>query len=280
MTASWRRGRRTQCRPEMGLVGSTPSHPIGGTDRGDEGDTLIEILFSLLILSVATVALLIAFATSISASATHRTAATFDTAIRSASQQAVAQLQQQTSPLYKSCGTLAYYTTPQAQGGGAPTFSLTGYTAAITGVQYWSGSSFSSNGTCVPELAGVDHHHDHRHDDPPDLHHDFIIQDPFAPPVPPTGPAYQLVFAVQPAGALVSQPFATQPVIRVEDQNGHLVTTDLSPVTLSIIPGTGTNGASLSQYCVGTEVSGVISFNNCSIDTAGLTYQPRRPRPA
>jgi hypothetical protein len=243
-------------------------------ERGDAGDTLLEVLFALVILSIATVALLVAFATSISASATHRGAASFDTAIRDASQLAIAQIQQQTSPLYESCPPSASWYEPG--GGGAPSFASlpTGFHAQVTGMQWWNGSSFTSSpSSCVTnspqwitititELSNGQTYTDN-----------FIVEDPNAPPVPAVGPAYQLVFAVEPAGAIAGQPFTTQPVIRVEDAAGNLVTSDLSPVTLSITPGTGTTGANLSQYCVGTEVAGVVSFNNCNIGTAGLAYQ-------
>ena len=117
------------------------------TDANERGDTLLEVLFALVILSIATVALLIAFATSISASATHRSAATLDTVIRSASQQAISQFQQQTSPLYKSCATLSDYTTAQPTGN-APVFTLpTGYTAYVSAVQWWNGTTFVPSGS-------------------------------------------------------------------------------------------------------------------------------------
>jgi hypothetical protein len=247
---------------------------VTARDRGDAGDTLLEILFALVILSIATVALLVAFATSISASATHRGAASFDTAIRDASQIAIAQIQQQTNPLYESCPSTASWYEPG--GGGAPSFASmpTGFTAAVTGMQWWNGSTFtSSSSSCVADspqwitVTITDTATGQTYTD------NFIIEDPNAPPVPPVGPAYQLVFAVQPAGAIAGQPFTTQPVIRVEDQAGNLVTSDLSPVVLSITPGTGTIGANLSQSCTGTEIAGVVSFSNCSIDTAGLAYQ-------
>ena len=51
------------------------------------------------------------------------------------------------------------------------------------------------------------------------------------------------------------------------------MTTDLSPVTLTITPETGTSGANLSSYCSGVENSGVVTFSGCTIDTAGLDYQ-------
>ncbi|HUD69351.1 MAG TPA: hypothetical protein VMQ40_03835, partial [Acidimicrobiales bacterium] len=252
-----------------------PQRITSRSEHREDGDTLLEVLFALLILSIATVALLIAFATSISASATHRSAASIDTVIRTASQQAIAQIQQQTNPTYESCGSLAYYDTLQTSGGGAPVFTLpTGYTAYVSQVQYWTGSTFTSSNLTPPCVANN-----------PEwititvtasgqsYQNNFIVDDPFAPPVPVVGPADKLVFAVSPAGAIAGQPFTTQPIIRVEDASGNLVTTDLSPVTLSIISGTGTSGANLSQYCVGTEVSGVVSFANCSIDTAGLAYQ-------
>ena len=242
----------------------------GHSGRSEAGDTLIEILFAIVILGIASVALLVAFAASISASAVHRSIATFDTVIRSASQQAISQIQQQPDPLYESCAPLAYYQT----GPGAVVFNLpTGYTAQVTSVQYWTGSVFSPNvSQCVPNspqwitititnASGQSYTNN------------FIVDNPYAPPVPVGGPAYQLVFVEQPSGADAGVVFGNQPAVAVEDSSGHVVTTDLSPVTLTITTGTGTSGATLSQYCTGVENSGVIPFSGCSINLAGLNYQ-------
>jgi type II secretory pathway pseudopilin PulG len=237
--------------------------------RDDAGDTLLEILFAVVILGIASVALLAAFAASISASATHRSIASFDTVIRSASQQAISQIQQQTNPLYESCAPLSYYQT----GPGAVSFSLGAYSAQVTGIQYWSGNGFTTSQVqCVansPQWITI------TITSPTGQHYtnNFVVDDPYAPPVPVGGPAYQLKFVEQPSGANAGVVFGTEPVVAVEDQNGNVVTSDLSPVTLTITTGTGTSGASLSQYCTGVENSGVVSFNGCSINLAGLNYQ-------
>jgi type II secretory pathway pseudopilin PulG len=239
-------------------------------NRSEAGDTLIEILIAMLILGVATLSLLAAFATSISASATHRSIATFDTVIRSAAQQAISQIQQQPDPLYVSCASASYYQT----GSGAVQFTLpTGFAAQVTSVQYWNGSSFTtSQSQCTadsPEWITISVSNSAGQS----YTNNFIVDDPYAPPIPANGNAYQLVFLQEPAGATTANNFTTQPVVAVEDDTGHVVTTDLSSVTLTITPNTGTSGANLSQYCTGVETSGVITFSDCSIDTAGLDYQ-------
>ena len=63
--------------------------------RYDErGDTLIEVLLAIVILGIAGVALLTAFATAITASSEHRHLATLDSSVRGASDQVIAQVQQ------------------------------------------------------------------------------------------------------------------------------------------------------------------------------------------
>jgi hypothetical protein len=243
----------------------------GRRGHGEDGDTLIEILFAMTILGIASVALLIAFAASISASAVHRSLASLDTVIRSASQEAISQIQQRVNPLYESCAPVGYY----QSGPGAVTFgSFSGYQLSVLSVQYWTGSTFSPNVTqCVANspqyvtiqvlVQGTGQRYDNS----------FIVDNPYAPPVPVGGPAYQLVFVEQPSGADAGVAFSSQPTVAVEDASGHVVTTDLSPVTLTITTGTGTSGAALSQYCTGVEFSGVVTFAGCSINLAGLNYQ-------
>ena len=114
-----------------------------GNPLGNErGDTLIEILMSLTVLSLVGVTMLTAFSTSISASAEHRSLASIDTVMRSAAETVTSQLQQRPSPLYVSCALPGDYNN-------ALTWSLpTGYSASITSVAYWNGKNFIS--TCVP----------------------------------------------------------------------------------------------------------------------------------
>ena len=76
-------------------------HAIGRRERvqhepgsDERGDTLIEVLLALVILGIAGVALLTAFATAITASSEHRHLATLDASVRAASDQVIAQVQQ------------------------------------------------------------------------------------------------------------------------------------------------------------------------------------------
>ena len=83
------------------------------------------------------------------------------------------------------------------------------------------------------------------------------------------GEPTQVAFTTQPEGADGGDPFATQPVVSVEDAGGNVVTSDTSAVALAI---TTPGGATLS--CTAnptTAVAGVATFAGCSIDVAG-TY--------
>lgn len=153
---------------------------LDGDGRSDEaGDTLVEVLLALIVLSLCGVALITAFGTAISSSATYRRLASVDTVMRSAEEAGVARIQQQTNPLYIPCGTDAQYTSEFAA---LPAVSSTspgygnpdavssqlaapvGFTVAFTldssghNVQYWN-SATSQFGACVsktsPELITI-----------------------------------------------------------------------------------------------------------------------------
>ena len=129
-------------------------------DRYDErGDTLIEVLMTLIVLSIAVLALLISFATGISASVDHRNLAKNDVVLRQVEEQAFYQIQQQPSPqpLYTSCATVL---------GGAYsgiTYSSlpSGYSVTMNPILYWDptapgGPAF--DGTCAvdsPQLISL-----------------------------------------------------------------------------------------------------------------------------
>ena len=120
---------------------------------GQNGDTLIEILMTLIVLSIAVVAIIIAFSTSISASADHRYLAVNDVVLRQASEAAFYQIQQQPTPLYKSCAQASDYS--------AITYGVpSGYTVAMNPVQYWdtNASPATFDGSCAvdsPQLISL-----------------------------------------------------------------------------------------------------------------------------
>ena len=100
-------------------------------DPNDRGETLIELLVTVVIMGVAVVALVGGIATSIRMSDIHRKEATAGTAVRDyaeAIENAVA------GGAYVSCAAKTSYVT-----GYTPP---SGYTASITGVAYWSGTAW------------------------------------------------------------------------------------------------------------------------------------------
>jgi hypothetical protein len=115
---------------------------LNGATRDERGDTLVELLMTLVVLGLAGVALVAAFGTSILASGEHRQLANVDAVMRSYAESATAQLQQQPNPLYQSCADSTYYNSHL----NLPPISS--YAETITSVKYWNGAVFSS--TCVP----------------------------------------------------------------------------------------------------------------------------------
>jgi len=220
--------------------------------RTESGETLLEILLALIILSLASVALITAFGTSVKASAEHRRLANFNTVLASSISTTTTTVQQESAGVFSSCQPLSSYPS-SAQITAA--LGLPGFTAAIAAsgsqpaVEYSSGGAYSTN--CTSEDVGN-----------PQLinvvvtntatgitqGNTVVVDNPTV-----NGPsgvvgatANELVFITQPEGATVGNNFATQPQLEVED-DGVLVTSDLSPITLTIA--TGPAGSSLSNSC-------------------------------
>jgi hypothetical protein len=89
------------------------------------------------------------------------------------------------------------------------------------------------------------------------------------------GTATGLVFTTQPGGgATGGTAFPTQPIVTAVDAGGNTATGSSSTVSLAIVSGTGTSGASLDN-CNGSRRNGVTTFDSCEIDLAGTGYQLR-----
>ena len=78
-----------------------------------------------------------------------------------------------------------------------------------------------------------------------------------------TGPANQLAFTTEPAGATGGTAFTTQPVVTVEDAGGNTVTDDATVPTLTLTTGPGTLSG-----CSPSTAAGVTTYTGCTIDTA------------
>jgi type II secretory pathway pseudopilin PulG len=128
-----------------------------GHHRSEAGDTLVEVLLAVVVLGLASVALMIAFGTSISASSEHRNLSTANTILTSASQQAISLIQQQKS-VFETCYTTETATVSAYQGNAAiamtvPAPYTTSYSVAYTEVEYWNGTTFnpvSASGPATP----------------------------------------------------------------------------------------------------------------------------------
>jgi len=141
-------------RPARTTKFSQSSREANGNEAGD---TLIEILLTLVIMSITVVSLIAAFSSSIAASSEYRGLSVSDTLVRTVTEEVTAQFQQQLSA-YISCpnATPANYLSelssvtipaPYSQPIGA-------YSWTITSVTYWNGSSFGASctkGSTVPE---------------------------------------------------------------------------------------------------------------------------------
>jgi hypothetical protein len=91
------------------------------------------------------------------------------------------------------------------------------------------------------------------------------------------GPASQLIFTTQPAGATENVDFTTQPVLAITDAGGNPRTTGTgsgSNVELSIESGTGISSAVVAcDDNTLNAAAGVASFTGCAIDEAGTGYR-------
>lgn len=271
-------------RPSRGAVNSAATPRGGERSRYSEaGDTLIEVLLALIVLSLASVAVIAAFSTTISASSEHRSLATFNTMIRSATEQAISQVQGTSAVPFNNCAPLAYYQAGIGTVNFAPPPSGTDYTAAITGVSYWNGPAGFVSGNAAYLLCLSTYPNSPQEitltitdpDNNTSYSNSFVVDDSVAvPPVPVCSSgavADLLVFNTEPAGANAGSAFTVQPEIWVKNTAGNcVVTSDLSPVTMTITAGTGTSGAVLSN-CSVPPGSGDLNYQNCSINLAGNT---------
>ena len=232
------------------------------------GDTLVEVLLALIVLGMASVALLIAFSTSIAASAEHRKLATYDTVLATASQEAIAAIDSQ-STLFQNACTTPISSYPDY---GSAGFSLPAPYAGVYNVQYvttnpvqyWNGTAFQPT-TCYnnePQLITIGI-------TGTNYTNSFVVNYPVGSSgISGSATAQRLVFLNTVVGSYAGSPFSTQPIVEIETNAPNSpVSTDLSPVILSITSG----GATLSG-CTGNEILGVVTFSGCTIDPGG-SYQ-------
>ena len=247
--------------------------------RSEAGDTLVEVLMALVVVGIAATAILLAFATSISGSGTHRNAATLDTMLRTAAAEVTSAIQQQSSSEFANCsGANTVNTTPGSIPLPNNPLPAPQYTATITAVQYWNPSTYSftapqAPATSCPVGASAT--------GPQQLTVTVsyngasqsittVVQDPIAPS---SGAACQfaaskLVWVQQPDSGYAGSSLFPAPTLVLEDSTGCVVQNDASQVTLAVA--SGPSGGTLNN-CVPNLGYGETTFQNCSLSTIG-TY--------
>jgi trimeric autotransporter adhesin len=240
--------------------------------RSESGDTLVEVLLAVIVLGMASVALLIAFGTSISASADHRQLSASGVVLDSVSQQVISEIQANPSlfdcpEVYQNYVNDVTFTAPS---------NYTVSFAASNPIEYWNTATESFGTTCE---AGEPQQITITITDLTDhltFSNSFVVDSPLDdnPTGSGSGGSYgaaaQLVFTTQPVGGSTGEQLQTQPVVTVEDSSGNTVANDLSPVLLTLSgPGVVANPNAALTGCAGTETEGVVTFTGCTVNIAG-----------
>jgi hypothetical protein len=276
-------------RPRQLTRRSSGRTTVSTHERGEKGDTLIEVLLAVVVLGLASVALIIAFGTSISASADHRNLTTVRTLLASASQQAIGEMQQTAQQaLFASCnagpGTVG---SPYTTGATAVSFSVppsysslysvqfVAASGSLNPVEWWNATSASFQPTCPagylngPQLFTISVTQTATGDT---YYNSFTVtlpQDSTKSLVAGTGcQATNLQFVTQPGPSPTpaNTPLG-QFTVAVNCANGAPLANDDSQVVLTLSGGTG---AALSCN-PSSEINGYVYFTGCAVNTAG-TY--------
>ncbi len=232
----------------------------------EQGDTLVEVLIALVILGIASVALLAGFATSIGASAEHRNLASLDSSTRLAANTAIADIQQQAQAT-EGQPVNAFACNTQFN----PNFSNLGssFSVSTPTVKYWSGTNWIPGiANCI---AGNPQQYTLTVTSTSSASYSSTVTTVISDPSTPTSPGSvgspsQLQWLIQPGGGTAGTPITPQPEVAVEDSSGNIVQNDFSSVTLQ-----ASGPGSLSGTCFGVESYGIVQFSGCSLSASG-TY--------
>jgi type II secretory pathway pseudopilin PulG len=230
----------------------------------EDGDTLLEVLIALVVLSLSSVAIILAFATSISSSAEQRNLANVDTVLRGAAEEATSQMQQDSGSYFGSCPAAGQ--SPLAESLQFPGLT-SGYSAQVNSVLYWDGSTSSYDSTCTTnasQLVSL------VVTSPKGTTYNIstVVGDPLPHSIPNATDPTHLVFIGEPGNGITGSSLNPQPIVAVENGSNEVVTSDLSTVTLTL---SASNGATLSN-CTGSEFYGVVTFSHCTVSTPGSGY--------
>jgi hypothetical protein len=234
---------------------------------------------------MASVALLIAFSTSIAASAEHRTLATENNVLATASQVTLSAIQSEPSVFTSACNTpvSAYpgyggISLPAPYTASNPNRQYSQYSpagaesvqyATTNAVQYWNAQSGvfqpASVGCIpnVPQLITIDITGTNDSNS-------FVVTYPVGTSNGSSSTTEVLRFLNTVVGGYAGTPFQTEPIVAVETMNPDgtysPVTTDISPVILQV---NDISDSGLLSGCTGNEILGVVTFSGCTVGSGG-----------
>lgn len=212
---------------------------------------------AIVVLSIAAVALLLGFGTSISSSVEHRNLASLDSATRLAANLAIADVQQQANNAF-GCQAVNF------------DFSnLPAYTVTATPSLYWNQSGTSTSCPTSPFPTAIQYSVSISSTG-------FsttvttVVYSPGAPTAGGGGSGpLKLVWLQQPTSGIAGAPVSPQPEIAIVNvATGNIVTSDLSSVTLNVLSGPSSG---FSTTCASVESYGIFQFSGCSLSAVG-TY--------
>ena len=237
-------------------------------ERSERGDTLIEVLLALIVLGLTSVALIVAFSTTISASAQHRRLASADIAINDYSQQVIAGIEANQNLFTCSPAlSVSQYISELQIPSPAP------YSPTITNVQYWSPSPPPYPTSCIAndsELITVSVNSGSKNQTM-----QFVVDSPTSGSNyvggAPTGLAFTTPTAAISAISGASLP--VNPVVEVLFGNSPDAT-DLSPINLTLgdPSGIATSAGTLSG-CSSNDLNGFVTYTGCTISLTTASTQ-------
>ena len=89
---------------------------------------------------------------------------------------------------------------------------------------------------------------------------------------PSIGPPAAAVVTVQPGNITAGAAFSPTFTVQIEDANGRTVDAAV-PVTITLVPGTGTPGAHVRHASVYNSIGGLTTFPSLSVDSVGSGYR-------
>src|ERR1700722_6198691 len=242
-------------------------------ERSERGDTMIKVLVAVMVLGLTSVALIVAFSTTLSASAQHRRLTSADIAINDYSQQVIAGIEANQNlftcptPALSASANATIYNTELAIASPAP------YSPTITSRQYWNPATSAFTTSCIAnasELITVSVSSGSTNQTT-----SFVVDSPTAGSNYVGGAPTGLEFTTPTSAitAISGASLPVNPVVEVLFGNSPDAT-DLSPINLTLgnASGAATSQGTLSG-CSSNDINGIVTYSGCTISLTTSSAQ-------